>query len=110
MSGDRSGFEDRARDELRRIEEDLLYTEKSHFQAAQIQGRIHLILGLCATATAATAAASIVASGPVWIGGVSSLVSAVAAAVLTFTKPEERAQQHHAAGNQLGALRVRSRK
>src|SRR5699024_5752245 len=43
-------------DELKRLEEDILYTEKGHFSASNEHGRIHLALGLLATITSAVAA------------------------------------------------------
>lgn len=95
--------------ELRRMHEDLLYTEKAHFSAAQSRGRTHLVLGLMSTMGAAVAAGGIIAEKQQLIAGAAALVAAVASAVLTFRKPEEAAQQHLGAGRDLGALRVQLR-
>jgi hypothetical protein len=95
--------------ELRRMQEDLLYTEKAHFGAAQSHGRTHLVLGLLSTSGAAVAAGGIIAEEHQAIAGVAALVAAVASAVLTFRKPEEAAQQHLGAGRDLGSLRVQVR-
>lgn len=49
--------------ELRKMEEDMLYTEKAHFVAAEELKKVHLWVGLVATVSAAASVASIVASG-----------------------------------------------
>ena len=96
-------------DELKRLEEDILYTEKGHFAASNEHGRVHLALGLLATITSAVAATTIISKSDPWIPGVLALIAAVASAVLTFVKPDERAAQHLQSGRALGALRVRIR-
>lgn len=95
--------------ELRRLHEDLLYTEKAHLSAAQGHGRTHVLLGLLSTVGAAIAAGGIIAEKQQALAGVAALVAAVASAVLTFRKPEEAAQQHLGAGRDLAALRVQVR-
>jgi len=95
--------------ELRRLHEDLLYTEKAHLSAAQNHGRTHLMLGLLSTVGAAIAAGGIIAENQQLVAGVAALVAAVSSAVLTFRKPEEAAQQHLGAGRDLAALRVQVR-
>lgn len=97
------------RRELCRIEEDLLYTEKSHFAAAESMGMLHLGLGLTTTLCSASAATSLIAEAPTWVAGVLALVAAITSGVLTFVKPEKRASEHLQAGRALGRLRVGSR-
>lgn len=97
------------RDELSRIEEDILYTEKAHFAASDALGRIHLWLGLAATSASAVGATTIIGDGPDLHSGVLALVAAKAAAILTFMKPEERARQHLQVGRSLSCLRVQIR-
>jgi hypothetical protein len=97
------------RGELARIEEDLLYTEKSHFAAAESMGMLHLGLGLTTTLCSASAATSLLAQAPTWVAGVLALVAAITSGVLTFVKPEKRASEHLQAGRALGRLRVSSR-
>lgn len=95
--------------ELLALEEDLLYTEKAHFAAAEELQRVHLLLGLTATLSAAVSVASVVTeAGPLW-SGIPALVASLASAVLTFVKPDEKAAQHLGAGRSLGQIRVRSR-
>lgn len=97
------------RDELSRLEEDILYTEKAHFAASDALGRIHLWLGLAATGASAVGATTIIGDAPDLHSGVLALVAAKAAAVLTFMKPEERARQHLQVGRSLAGLRVQIR-
>lgn len=87
---------------------DLLYSEKIHFAAAEEQKKVHMILGLAAVAASAAAAATVFADAPV-VAGILALVGAVGTALLTFLKPDKRAEHHLAAGRQLGALRVEIR-
>ena len=97
------------RDELTRIEEDILYTEQAHFAASDALGRVHLWLGLVATSASAVGATTIVGDAPDLHSGVLALVAAKAAAVLTFMKPDERARQHLQVGRSLTGLRVKIR-
>lgn len=84
---------------------DLLYSEKIHFAAAEEQQKVHLILGLSAAAASAAAAATVFADLPT-VAGVLALVGAIGTALLTFLKPDKRAEHHLTIGRQLGALRV----
>jgi hypothetical protein len=95
--------------ELEKIEEDMLYTEKAHFIAAEELKAVHLWVGLIATVTAAAAAASIVAHNSPILSGSLALVAALASALITFVKPDEKAAQHLAAARNLGAIRVLAR-
>lgn len=95
--------------ELERLEEDMLFTEKGHFVAAEELKRAHRWLGLIATVSAAAAAATIVADNSPVVSGSLALVAALASAMLTFVKPEEGAAQHLSAARVLGAVRVLAR-
>jgi hypothetical protein len=95
--------------ELERLEEDILFTEKGHFVAAEELKKAHMWLGLVATVSAAAAAATIVANKSPMISGSLALVAALASAMLTFVKPEEAAAQHLSAARTLGAIRVLAR-
>jgi hypothetical protein len=57
----------------------------------------------------AGAAASVVADGAPGLSAVLALLGTLTAVLLTFLKPEELAQQHLAAGRDLGAIRVEAR-
>lgn len=95
--------------ELLKMEEDMLYTEKAHFVAAEELQRVNLVVGLVATVAAAASVASIVASGPKVISGVLALVAAIASATMTFVRPDEKAAQHLSAAKALGVARVKAR-
>jgi hypothetical protein len=97
------------RDELTQMQDDLLYTEKTHFAAAEHYRRIHRILGVITTALSTAAAATIVADLGEALAGILALLAAIMSAVLTFMSPEKSAEQHLSAGRQLGALRVELR-
>lgn len=87
---------------------DLLYTEKAHFAAAERLRRVHLWLGCTATVASAAAAATLLKDIAAATGAL-ALLGAVGTALLTFIKPDQRAEAHLAAGRQLGALRVELR-
>jgi hypothetical protein len=94
--------------EFKRLEEDLLYTEKAHFAAAEHFKMLHYLLGgVAAVASAATAASVLDERSK--LATVLSLVAAVAAALITFVKPEATATRHVEAARQLGDLRFRIR-
>ncbi|MEV8513465.1 SLATT domain-containing protein [Dactylosporangium sp. NPDC051484] len=98
-----------AREELLQINDDLLYTEKTHFATAETLHRVNLSFGLITTVLSTAAAATIVADRSPVAAGLLALGAAILSGVLTFVKPEQAAAQHLNAGRQLGALRVRAR-
>lgn len=89
--------------EATRIEEDCLYSSKSHYNASVTWGRRHLLLGIPATIFGA-AASLLIKSCPelatVFAGAATTLT-----ALVTFLKSNERAAVHKAAGAQYHALR-----
>lgn len=96
-------------DELTQMQDDLLYTEKTHFESAEHFRRIHRILGVLTTVLSTAAAATIVADLGEALAGILALLAAIMSAVLTFMSPEKSAEQHLGTGRQLGALRVKLR-
>lgn len=96
-------------EELKQLQDDMLYTEKGHFAAAQAYGRTHLLLGLLATGASAISGATIISSLSKTAAGLLALLAALAAGLVTFLKPDQTAQRHTAAGQQLGTLRVEAR-
>lgn len=87
---------------------DLLYTEKSHFAAAERLRWVHLWLGCVAAGASAAAAATLLREISA-VTGALALLGAIGTALLTFLKPDQQAECHLAAGRQLGALRVELR-
>ena len=94
--------------EFERLEEDLLYTEKAHFAAAEHFRALHYLLGVtAAVASGATAASAF--NDRSTLAAALSIVATVAAALVTFLKPEATAARHVDAARQLGDLRFRIR-
>lgn len=94
--------------EFQRLEEDLLYTEKAHFAAAEHFRVLHYLLGVtAAVASGATAASAF--NDHSTVAATLSIVAAIAAALVTFLKPEATAIRHVDAARKLGDLRFRIR-
>lgn len=94
--------------EFERLEEDLLFTEKAHFAAAEHFRALHYVLGMTAAVASAATAASALDDRSKLAAGL-SIVATVAAALFTFLKPEATAARHVGAARQLGDLRFRIR-
>ena len=95
-------------DELRELQNDILWTEKGHFTSASGLRAVRLLMGGVATVASTVAVATIVADHTT-VAGVFALIGAVLSGLMTFLKPEEAAQQHLVAGRKLGTLRVEIR-
>ncbi len=109
VTGDANAWQAAADEELRQLIDEMLHTEKSHMAAAERLQRAHFWIGISATVLATAAAATIVAALSKVAAGLLALGAAITSGVLTFTRPDRRAEQHLAAGRQLAALRVRAR-
>jgi hypothetical protein len=97
--------------ECRRMEEDVLYTEKGHFSAARRLRGVHLTLGIIAATGAVIAGARAFSSGAgSKFAGVAGLTAALVTAVSTFAKPQELAESHQTVGTRYSALRGRLRR
>lgn len=96
--------------EAARVEEDAIYSAKSHFEAHDIWAERHSWIGLPAVLFGLTAGAGLVTESYPEVAGVLSLISAGLTAVLTFFKPAERAANHRASGNWYLALRNEARR
>jgi len=97
--------------EVKRIEEDSLYSSKSHFYTAQFWSNLHLWLGIPAAVLAAVAGASALSefnNHSLVAGSLAIIVSALSA-VNVFLNPNEKANSHHNAGNQYNTLRNSAR-
>lgn len=99
----------RLEDEADRLANDLLYTEKTHFAAAESAQRLHRILGGSAAVAGAVAAAAVIAAWLPALAALAALIASASSAVLTLVNPQESAQQHLDAGRALAALRVEVR-
>lgn len=108
---DDTGYKKQLARECRRVEEDVLYTEKGHFTAARRLRAIHLTLGIIAASGAVIAGARAFASGAgSKFAGIAGLTSALVTAIITFAKPQELAETHQAVGTRYAALRSRLRR
>jgi len=103
------GLAEALRAEFVRMTSDLIHTEKAHFAAAQKHLRLHRVLGLVATVAGALAAAAIVSDTSRTSAALLALLASLSSGVVTFVKPQEKAQHHLDAGRDLGALRVHVR-
>lgn len=102
-------FRDQVSAELEAMQQDLLWTEKAHFETAAHYARLHLWLGITATVAAAFAAASVIADAVPVVSGSAAVLAAIASSIVTFLKPQDTEQKHLTAGRRLGALRVKVR-
>ncbi|MEV6287700.1 SLATT domain-containing protein [Kribbella sp. NPDC051770] len=94
--------------ELKKLETDIFYTEKAHFASAEHYQVLHYVLGGFAAVASASATTSALKerSG---LAASLALVAAVAAALLTFLKPQGIAERHRTNARQLGDLKFRVR-
>jgi hypothetical protein len=93
--------------EAKRIEEDSIYSAKGHFYASHCWSTAQLWLGGISTILSAIAGASLLAKYDNYslIGGILSLIVVTLTAVLTFINPNQRANEHLVAGNKFNALK-----
>lgn len=94
--------------EAKRVEEDSLYSAKSHFEAGRRWSRVHLWLGLPAAALSAIAGGSAFGGHDVLAGSL-ALVVAGLTAVMTFLSPDDKASRHQLAGARYNAVRNSAR-
>ena len=92
------------RREAKRIEEDAMYSSKSHFNAEDTWVHRHYWLGIPSTILAAAAGATLIRSQPE-LASVCALAASLLTGLMTFLKPNERAALHRAAAGQFLALR-----
>lgn len=95
--------------ELNKLSEDILYTEKSHFSAADEWSLLHQVVGVATTVSAALAAATIVSAGLPAVAATLSLVAAIGGALQTFLRFGDARDSALKAGRDLGCLRVKVR-
>jgi hypothetical protein len=95
--------------ELDKLTEDILYTEKSHFAAADEWGLLHTVIGGLTTVSAAASAATIISTSIPALAAVLALVAAIGGALQTFLRFGDSRDAALTAGRELGELRVRIR-
>lgn len=95
--------------EARRLEEDVLFSEKAHFGMATIWSRVRFVLGIPSAILAAAAGASALNQWPSY-AALTAIASAVLTALMTFLGPEQEASRHHGAGIRYNVLRGKLRR
>ncbi len=97
--------------EVKRIEEDSMYSSKGHFYAGQCWVNVNLCIGGFAAILSAIAGASALSQFDNYniIGGSLSIIVMALTAIITFINPSEKAIIHQKAGNQYSALRNNAR-
>ena len=90
--------------EAKRLHEDVLYSEKSHFTMATIWGYMHYGLGVPAAITAALAGLSAINEYPI-VAVVASIIATVLTSLMTFLDTEKRRSEHFVSGKRYAALR-----
>src|SRR5581483_929157 len=95
--------------EAKRIEEDSLHTEKSHFEAAALWERVYFWIGVINAGLAALAGASILSEKFPVFGGALALLTSMLTALMTFSNPNKKAVSHLNAGNYYNGLRNNTR-
>lgn len=97
--------------EAKRIEENCLYTSRSHFVMAHLWTNFHLWIGVPTIILAAIAGAIAFAQFPGHniIAGFLAIIIAILTGITTFLNPKERANIHLTAGNNYDSLLSRVR-
>ena len=97
--------------EAQRIEEDCLYSSKSHYNDAQIWSRMHLYIGIPTCVFAVIATARIFCNSTL-LAGLFSIFVAILSGLQTFINPatktslhKEAASQYHELKNQIRIFR-----
>lgn len=90
-------------DEALRIEEDVLYSSKSHFNAAALWANCHYWIGIPATLCGVIASVTTKTNTElaIWF----SVLTTILTALITFLKPNEKIALHKNFGDQFLALR-----
>ena len=95
--------------EAKSLQQDVLYSEKGHFSVANVWERIHLWLGIPASALAALAGISALTQHEI-LAAVLAIGVAVLTALITFLEPHRVGAAHHSAGTRYNVLRGKLRR
>ncbi|NTW70278.1 MAG: SLATT domain-containing protein [Chlorobiaceae bacterium] len=92
--------------EAGRVEEDCIFSAKGHMNAAATWRRVNYYLGIpatCLTALAGASAANMIVDSE--YAPMIACLSTIITALLTFIKPEEKADLHSKSGGSLNSLK-----
>lgn len=98
------------RDEASRIQESAVFSAQGQFEAAKAWRAIHWVLGGLAAVISALSAVLTFASDVQVAGGALAIIAALAAAVLTTSRPDRLAERASARGNDYTTLRNDARR
>jgi hypothetical protein len=95
------------------ISEECTYSATAHFELASFYRLWHTVLGLIASGAGAFATSELATAEEVLPRtGVlaAAAIATIAAALLTFAKPSEKAQQHQATGARYNTIKAKARR
>lgn len=94
--------------EVDSIEWDTIYSMKGHFNAAMLWSWSQRVLGISSILAVTASGSQFYGDTPLW-GTLWAFLAATLTAIVTFLKPEEKAEPYHTAGTDFAALRRRAR-
>jgi hypothetical protein len=94
--------------EAKRLEEDTLYSAKSHFNVANLWERMHMVVGGLATIAAALAAVFTLSHDDALVVALAVLAS-VSTGIMTFLNPHHIASSHRKSGTEYNAIHNQAR-
>lgn len=97
-------------DEVSRVHESAVFSAQGQFEAAKAWRAAHWVLGVLTAVISALSAVLSFASDAQIVGGALAVVAALAAAVLTTSRPDRLAERAAARGNDYTALRNDARR
>jgi hypothetical protein len=84
--------------EAKRIEEDAEFSGKGHLNAARLWAKIHYIIGVPMTFSAALSGIFSINENPQW-AAIFALLASTLGGLQTFINPEQKASSHKTSGN-----------
>lgn len=98
-------------EEAKRIENDVHYSAKGHYEEANYWSGLHLLLGVPITIFSAIAGASALApfDNHAVFAGFLAIIAATLSGIMTFLHPDKKATTHQSAGSKYTTLRNRVR-
>ena len=101
----------RMQEEAGRIENDVHYSAKGHYEEANYWSRLHLLLGIPTAIMSAIAGVSALAQFDhhTTIAGCLAIIVAALSAITTFVHPDGKATTHQSAGSKYTTLRNKVR-
>lgn len=101
----------RLQEEAKRIENDVHYSAKGHYEEANYWSGLHLLLGIPTAITSAIAGVSALAQfdNHAILAGILAIIVATLTGITTFLHPDGKATTHQSAGSKYTTLRNRVR-